>query len=290
MPRTLPACDSLSVPAGPLRTVVIDRFLDRLRRGLVGDAPLGEDLGQSPVHDLDLAEGAHHHVRRLQVAMDHPPRVGIGHRLAGLLEDPQEPRQVLRRARPFAEQGGQGPPLDQLHGEIRATVGESPQLVDRHDPRMLQLAADLRLLDEPPHHLGIALVRLQQHLDRQLPAQVDVATLEDRPHAAPGDLALELVPAQAGAILIGHLGRPRHDQRLAVVEQLAQLDVRGWAGAEIDGRHPARARNAVALRTALRSAPPAEGPDRLRMNRRASTSGRAAESSASRPARCMTWR
>ena len=95
---------------------------------------------------------------------------------------------------------------------------------------MLQLAADLRLLDEPAHDLGIALVRLQQHLDGQVAAQVDVAALEDRPHAAPGDLALELVPAQARAVLIGHLGRPRHDQRLAVVEQVAKLDVRGGPG------------------------------------------------------------
>ncbi len=170
--------------------------------------------------------------------MDHPPCVGIGHRMAGLLEDPQEPRQVLRRARPFAEQGGQSPPFDQLHGEIGASVGESPQLVNRHDPRMLQLAADLRLLDEPPQHLGIALVRLQQHLDRQLSAEVDVATPDDRPHAAPGDLALELVPAPSKANLTEHLGRLRHDQRLAIVEHLAQLDVRGWTGAEIEGRHP----------------------------------------------------
>ncbi len=34
----------------------------------------GQDLGQAPVHHLHLAEAAHHDVRRLQVAVDHPPR------------------------------------------------------------------------------------------------------------------------------------------------------------------------------------------------------------------------
>src|SRR5208337_736908 len=43
----------------------------------------------------------------------------------------------------------QGPPLDQLHREERPAVGEGAQLVDRHDPRVLKLPADLRLLDEP---------------------------------------------------------------------------------------------------------------------------------------------
>ena len=46
VPSTLPACDSLPLPAEPLRTVVIDGFLDRLRRGLVGDAPAGKTLAR----------------------------------------------------------------------------------------------------------------------------------------------------------------------------------------------------------------------------------------------------
>ena len=66
--------------------------------GVVGDAAPRQDLGQAPVHHLDLAERADHHVRRLQVAVDHAPGVGIGHRLADLLEDRQEPRQVVGRA------------------------------------------------------------------------------------------------------------------------------------------------------------------------------------------------
>ena len=189
MPSTEPARDS---PASePVRTVRIapDVVAAPPRPLLVGDAPLVEHLGQAPVHHLDLAEAADHHVRRLQVAVDHAPGVGIGHRLADLLEDRQEPRPVVRRVLAGLQQRGQGAALDQLHGEVEPAVGEPAQLVDRDDPRVLELAADLRLLDEPADHLGVVAVLLQQHLDGQVAAEVDVAALEDRPHAAAGDLA-----------------------------------------------------------------------------------------------------
>jgi branched-chain amino acid aminotransferase len=40
---------------------------------------------------------------------------------------------------------GQRLALDQLHGEVRPPVGEGAQLVDRDDPRVLKLAADLEI-------------------------------------------------------------------------------------------------------------------------------------------------
>jgi len=76
---------------------------------------------------------------------------------------------------------------------------------------------------------------LEQHLDRQFSAQVDVATPEDRSHSAPGDLALKLVPAQPRSVLIRHLGRPRHHQRLPFFNQLVQVDLRQGTGTEIEG-------------------------------------------------------
>ena len=39
---------------------------------LAGRLFTGEDLGEAPVHDLDLAELADHDVRRLQVPVDDP--------------------------------------------------------------------------------------------------------------------------------------------------------------------------------------------------------------------------
>ena len=97
------------------------------------------------------------------------------------------------------KQRSQRPALDQLHREIRPPVGKRPELIDRHNPRMLQLAADLCFLDEPPDHLRVALMTLEQHLDRKLSAQVNVPTPEDRSHATPRDLALKLIPAHAPA-------------------------------------------------------------------------------------------
>ena len=62
---------------------------------------------------------------------------------------------------------------------------------------MLELAGDLRLLDEPADQLGLIAVLLEQDLDGQVAAQVGVAALEDGAHAAPGDLAQDLERAAA---------------------------------------------------------------------------------------------
>ena len=68
------------------------------------------------------------------------------------------------------------------------------QLVDRHDAGVLELAADLRLLDEPADQLGRCRGgRSQEDLDGQVAAEVGVAALEDGAHAAAGDLAVDAV-------------------------------------------------------------------------------------------------
>ena len=82
-----------------------DRLVHRLLAGLfiVDHAALGQDLGQAPVHHLHLAERAHHDVGRLEVAVDHAAGVRIGHRLADLCEDRQEPRPILAGFDPLAQ-------------------------------------------------------------------------------------------------------------------------------------------------------------------------------------------
>ncbi len=181
-----------------------------MSRRLVGNVPFLQDLGQAPVHHLDLAEAAHHHVRGLQVPVDHPPCMGIGHRLADGLEDGKEAGKVVRGRLAFRQQRRQRPAPDQLHREVGPAVGEGAQLVHRHDAGVLELTADLRLLDEPAHQLGLVLVALEQDLDGQVAAQVGVAPLEDRPHPAPGDLAEELVAVamlrRRGHLIGGGLG------------------------------------------------------------------------------------
>jgi hypothetical protein len=133
------------------------------------------DLGESPVHDEHLAERPDHDVRGLQVAVNHPAGVGVGHRLAGLQEDAQQRRPVVVGPRPRAEQLGQGAALDQLHGEERPPVVTPADVVHRHDPRVLQLADDLRLPEEPPHAVRGNLVPPAEQLDGQLAVERVVA-------------------------------------------------------------------------------------------------------------------
>ncbi len=59
---------------------------------------------------------------------------------------------------------------------------------------MLKLAADLRLLDEPVDQVRPLAVLVQQDLQREVAAQVGVATSEHRSHPAAGDLAKDLIP------------------------------------------------------------------------------------------------
>ena len=103
VPSTDPARDR-SESAEPLRAVAMTVSpLGSLPACCVVDDPAArQDLRQAPVHHLDLAERAHHHVRRLQVAVDHAPGVGVSDGLGDRLEDRQEPGQAVARiaARP----------------------------------------------------------------------------------------------------------------------------------------------------------------------------------------------
>jgi hypothetical protein len=107
-----------------------------------------QHLGESPIHDLHLAKRPDHDVLRLEVAVDHVASVGVGQRLAHLLEDAQETRLIVHRLGPFEQQVVKRAALDQLHGEEGPAVGQAAEFVDGHDPGVLQLAADLGLFDE----------------------------------------------------------------------------------------------------------------------------------------------
>ncbi len=125
--------------------------------------------------------------------MNDPSAVGVSHRLADLLEDREELHPILIRAFARVQQRRQGASPDELHRDEQPAVGEAPQVVDRRDPGVLELAADLRLLDEPADHLGVVALLVPYHLDGEIPAELEVAPLEDRPHSAPSQLADKLV-------------------------------------------------------------------------------------------------
>ena len=195
MPSTEPACEAYVSDVLRAVSTIVSRSV--FGRALVDHGRRAQDLGQAPVHHLHFAEAADHHVVGLEVAMDHAPGVRIGHRLADRLEDREEAGPVVHAVAARLEQGGEGVALHQLHGEEGPPVVEAAQLVDGHDPRVLQLPADLGLLDESADQPRIVAVLLEQDLHGQVPAEVGVAAFQNGAHAAPGDLSQELVAPRA---------------------------------------------------------------------------------------------
>ena len=235
VPITAPGCDHRPsrLPQRAMRT----RRQGRRRRRL-------QHLGQAPVHHLHLAERPHHDVRRLQVAVDDARAVGVGHRLADLLEHFQEPRQVLGRGLALCEAVGQGAALDQLHGEVRPAVGEPAQVVDRHDAGVLQLAADLRFFDEALLQFRTGHVFIPQHLEGEVAAQKRVMAAQHQTHASPTDLGVEAIAdgrrlgqQRAG----GGYGRPQRIRRgVAGLGRQGTVNGRGRHGTtpvQMMGRH-----------------------------------------------------
>ena len=137
---------------------------------LINDPSLGQDFREAPVHHLHFTEGADHHVRWLKVAMDHSPCMDVGHGLADGFEDGKKTGHFPRHVAPLAKQFGQGAALHELHGEEGTTVGESTQLVNRHDPRVLELTGNLRLLDEAARQLRYIPVGFEQDFHGEVTA------------------------------------------------------------------------------------------------------------------------
>ena len=134
--------------------------------------------------------------------MDHPAAVGVGDRLAHLLERREQPAPVGPLV---GEQVGQGPPLDQLHDQERPAVRQGADLVDRGDARVLELGGDPGLAQEPPGGRAVGLEPGVQELDRHVPGQPGVPGPVHHPHPALPHLLGELVPGR-----VGLLDDPRH--------------------------------------------------------------------------------
>ena len=115
---------------------------------------------------------------------------------AYLQRDRQQPRPILARVGALGQETGQRPALHQLHGEERA-FAEGADVVDRDDAGVLQLAADLRLLDEAAHHVDIIAEFFAENLQSDVAAQVRVATFQHGTHPAPRDLTVDTVTRAA---------------------------------------------------------------------------------------------
>jgi len=145
-----------------------------------------EILGQAPVDDDDLAEVAHQHVGRLEVAVDDALGVRVGDRV-DRRGDRRQQRQALLERLGVGDRAVERPAADQLHRVERLARRPAPGLVDRHDRRVLEARGDQRLAAEPRAVLGIG---VQQLLERDRPAEDAIGGRDDAAHAAARDLAL----------------------------------------------------------------------------------------------------
>jgi hypothetical protein len=128
--------------------------------------------------------------------VDHPPAVRVGDRVAHRHELAQQlPQGQAALARVAARHVGgveagdgllEGLPADEAHGVEEAAVAVGAQAVDRDDPRVLQLAVDLRLQQEAAAAARVVGVGPLDLLEGHLPAQFPVLGHEDLPRAAPG--------------------------------------------------------------------------------------------------------
>ena len=157
------------------------------------------------------------------VAMDHAASMGVGGGLAHLLKDCEESAEVVDGIGPLLQQRREASPLDQPHREVGPQVGIEPQFVYRKDAWVLELPADLRLLDEPADQRWIAGAAGVQNLHRDVAAEVGVTALKHDTHLATRDLAEELIPPLSTgeeSVLRGS------DHRRGRVRLVAQQDLR----------------------------------------------------------------
>ena len=154
---------------------------------------------EAPVHHVHLAEGAHHHVVRLEVAVDHAPAVREGQRLARALEHaehaPGAPARIAGRA--ALEDLRERHALDQLHREVGAAVLVHADLVHGHDPGMVELARDARLVQEARELTRLDRARgrrpTRDELHRQRSVELPVSHSQDRAHPAAADLGFDRI-------------------------------------------------------------------------------------------------
>ena len=85
--------------------------------------------------------------------------------------------------------------LDELHAEVALAVVLA-DLVDRHDPGVVEQGDGLGLVLEPPQLGVVGQDAGLDHLERDGPVEADLPGLVDDAHAAAAELLLKLVVAE----------------------------------------------------------------------------------------------
>ncbi len=182
---------------------------------------------------------------------------------------PAQAGTIGRWVGPLAENRRERLPFHQLHREERP-VAEPADIVDWNHARVLELPANLGLFNEPAGDGRTVDVLLEEHLDGQVSAEVDVAASQHGPHAAARDFAVEPVTITGLVFQRNRIRRGFDDQRAFAFRLLEQhrphiaeagawrarrfaeggrqahVERVGGEGAEIDGRVRCLARAGVA--------------------------------------------
>ena len=196
------------VRRGARELVRVVRARDRPPRLLV------EGDGEPPVHHVDLAVLAHHHVVRLQVAVKDPARVSERDRVADAHEHAQVPLEQIGGPEPapylvrVAHEARPVEAVDLLEHHERRPARVACDVVDGDDVGVLDRARDPRLAHERERR-ALAPLLGPEALDRDRPAE---RALGAQPHDAHAALADDLVKLERDPV--GSEGlRPRLDRR-----------------------------------------------------------------------------
>jgi hypothetical protein len=141
--------------------------------------------------------------------VDDPAVVGEGDRVADVDQDAQQPGEGefalcrLVAGGESAQNLRQAGAIDQLHGEEEVAGPVVADVMHRDDAGVLELAGDLRLLDEA---LTVELVAHPEHdLHRHRAVEHAIDDLDDRAHATAPDLTADAV-ARLQLALLEHGG------------------------------------------------------------------------------------
>ena len=136
-------------------------------------------LGDAPVHHVDLAESADHHVLGLEIAMHDTVGVREGHRV----ENAAERNQANVDGCAVANHLVQPTALHELHHIEGAAVGKRACVVHRDDARVIQPGQDVRFALQP-HRARSLLIGDVEDLDRDSAIQDVIPRHVHGAHAA----------------------------------------------------------------------------------------------------------
>ena len=199
------------------------------RAGLRDERVFRLEARHAEVREQQAPPRRDQHVRRLHVAVHDAGGVRGAERVG---QERADARDELRQDRSsLLDLCEERAPADELHhDERRIAPRRAADVVDPQDVRVLEPRRRARLALEPPHDLVAPREVREQHLDRDLAAELGVARAEHRRHAALADLLVERVaPERVARVHEAHARRPLRvpRRRFAAVHRTETRRLRG---------------------------------------------------------------